>query len=157
MRPFSVKQYSVIPVKDSKELTEALQKTPVDNLPDFVSADVAACEEKACFFIVTEKANGAYSAFASFVFDKNEKKVVHVKITASISDQKELEKVISKITDWMYNKIGGIYFRIDATSAEANVAAAAQKAGYKKKKNSENVLELDKNVEIGIISLISGL
>lgn len=57
----------------------------------------------------------------------------------------------------MYNKIGGVYFRINKANATEDIISAAKKTGYKQMKNAEDLLELDKNVEIGVISMISGV
>lgn len=80
-------------------MDEALQKTPVNNLPDSVVTEVSGFKENTCFFIVSETATKAYSGFASFVFDKEQKNVVNVRIISSINDIEMVEKIITKITD----------------------------------------------------------
>ena len=95
--------------------------------------------------------------FASFAFEKDDKKSVQVRFSSVIDDQKMLEKIITKISDYVYNKVGGIYFQINAQDVEATILTAAEKAGYKKNDGSQTFYVLDKNVEIGIVSIISNI
>ena len=154
MKTFSFKNYKIIPFVKVEDLNKALEKDSVMNIPEEVF--VASDEVKACYFVVADKDSLDFVLYASFVFDKNNKKMVQVRFTSTTTDEKMLEKIITKTTDYVYNKVGGIYFRINADGAEEAILKAAVMAGYKKDA-SQTFYVLDKNIEIGILSIFSNI
>ena len=155
MKAFSFKNYKIIPFTDVDELNASLEKIHVVDIPE----DVFATSDKtdACYFVVADKDTLNFVFYASFVSEKDNKKLVQVRFTSVMDDQKMLEKIITKISDYVYNNVGGIYFQINAEDVEATILSAAKKAGYKDKDGTQTFYVLDKNVEIGIVSLIANI